>query len=203
MSEAAFLCLADVPVDVDQLGLNRDSIQGRNLCAERRHSGHLALAEDQHPLGVRDDRCDVRSDVVLVVAEANHQRRIEARADEQLGVVGREHGQRIRAVEALERGPHGGQEVTLVVGLDEVRDDFRVGLGSELVTLSLQLGLELGEVLDDAVVDDEDLAVAVGVRVCVDVGRLAVRRPARVADAELARRHVRLELLDEGVHLLL
>jgi len=53
-----------------------------------------------------------------------------------------------------------------------VRDDLGVGLGSELVARRLELGLELGEVLDDAVVDHEDLAVAVSVRVGVDVGRL-------------------------------
>src|SRR5438034_3849353 len=49
--------------------------------------------------------------------------------------------------------------------------------------------------------DDEDLAVAVGVRMGVDVGRLAVRRPTRVSNAELARRHVGLQFLDQSVNL--
>ena len=44
-----------------------------------------------------------------------------------------------------------------------------------------ELGLELAEVLDDAVVHDRDLAVHVRMRVAL--GRAAVRRPARVADA--------------------
>ena len=43
--------------------------------------------------------------------------------------------------------------------------------------------LEIGVVLDDAVVDDDDLARAVRVRVRVDVGGGAVRGPPRVADA--------------------
>src|SRR5437588_4101517 len=69
------------------------------------------------------------------------------------------------------------------------------------MSFRLELGLQLGEVLDDPVVDNEDLAVAVGVRVGVDVGRLAVGGPACVADPEVARGHVRLELPDQGVDL--
>ena len=70
--------------------------------------------------------------------------------------------------------------------LDEVRDDFGVGFGDELVALVLELVLQLEVVLDDAVVDDDDLAGAVAVRVRVFFGRPAVRGPARVADAVVA-----------------
>jgi hypothetical protein len=48
------------------------------------------------------------------------------------------------------------------------------------VPLRLQLVLQLEVVLDDAVVDDHDLAGAVAVRVRVLLGRTAVRGPARV-----------------------
>ena len=46
--------------------------------------------------------------------------------------------------------------------------------------------LQIEVVLDDAVVDDDDLAGAVAVRMRVLLGRPAVRRPARVADAVVA-----------------
>ena len=49
-----------------------------------------------------------------------------------------------------------------------------------------ELPLEGGVVLDDAVVDDGDGAVAADVRVGVAVGGRAVRRPAGVADADAA-----------------
>ena len=65
----------------------------------------------------------------------------------------------------------------------------------------LELCLELGEVLDDAVVDDEDPVVAVRVRVGVDERRLAMGRPAGMADSQRAGWHVRLELFDQHVHL--
>ena len=54
-----------------------------------------------------------------------------------------------------------------------------------------ELGLDLGEVLDDPVVDDGELVVVGQVRVRVGVGRPAVRRPAGVADAGGAVRHRR------------
>ena len=67
-----------------------------------------------------------------------------------------------------------------------MRDDLGVGLGDERVAFALQLLLQLEIVLDDAVVDDDDAAGAVAVRVGVLLGRPAVRGPARVADAVLA-----------------
>jgi hypothetical protein len=44
-----------------------------------------------------------------------------------------------------------------------VRGDFRVGLGDELVAFGNQLMLQLEVVFDDAVVHDNDLALAVPV----------------------------------------
>ena len=69
---------------------------------------------------------------------------------------------------------------------DQVGDDLGVGVAGELDPVGLELGLQFGEVLDDAVVDDRDPAGRVGVRVRVAVVRRAVRRPAGVPDADRA-----------------
>jgi hypothetical protein len=50
-----------------------------------------------------------------------------------------------------------------------------------------RLILDLEIVLDDPVVDDDERAVTVGVRMGVLFGRTAVSRPAGVTDAERAR----------------
>ena len=63
-----------------------------------------------------------------------------------------------------------------------------VGLGLELVTLGGQFVSQLLEVLDDAVVDHRHPLVHVRVGVALD--RLAVRGPARVADAGMALQRV-------------
>ena len=89
---------------------------------------------------------------------------------------------------ALHRAQHRVLEaVVLPFLLDQVRDDFGVGLGLELVPFGDQLALDLEVVLDDAVVHDDDAAGAVAVRMGVLLGRTAVRGPARVAEAVDAR----------------
>ena len=75
---------------------------------------------------------------------------------------------------------------------------FRVGLGLEGDALALEFQLELGEVLDDAVVDQGQLAAVGQVRVRVLVRRAAVRGPARVADSrEGFRQRAGVQLRDE------
>src|SRR5260221_5738108 len=64
-----------------------------------------------------------------------------------------------------------------------------------------ELVLELLEILDDAVMDDGDAAGRDRMRVGL-VGR-AMRRPARVADADLAADRLRSEALDQLVELAL
>ena len=66
---------------------------------------------------------------------------------------------------------------------DEVRDDFGVRFGDELVAFGEELIFQLDIVLDDSVVHDHDFAGAIAVRVRVFFGGAAVRGPARVPDA--------------------
>ena len=80
-----------------------------------------------------------------------------------------------------------------------MRDDFGVGLRLEDVSLCQKLALEIEEVLDHPVVDDDEPALAVPVRMGVLLGRTPVRRPAGVPDSEAPRhglaRENRLEVL--------
>ena len=198
---SALLRLAQIPIDVNELGLDADTVESRHLGAQGRNRGHLAFAQHKDTLRVRDDRRDVGSDVVLVFAETDNERRVEPGSDQQLRIIGGEHCQRVRAADSSQCGPDSAEEIPLVIRFDQVRDDLGVGVGGELVAGRFQLGLELREVFDDPVVDDEDPAVAIRVRMRVDVGGLAVSSPAGVADPELARRHVGLELVDQGVDL--
>ena len=77
---------------------------------------------------------------------------------------------------------------------DQVGDDLGVGVAVEDDALFLQLALEGGVVLDDAVVDDGDAAIAAEVRMGVAVGGRAVGGPARVADADAAGRRLLLQM---------
>ncbi len=92
--------------------------------------------------------------------------------------------ERVVAAQLGERGPHGSDQVTLVVTRDEVRDDLGVGLGGEDAAALQQFLLERHVVLDDPVDDDVDPIGGVEVRMGVLLAYPAVRSPARVPDAD-------------------
>ena len=93
--------------------------------------------------------------------------------------------QGIDTAELLQRLAHGFFKTNAALGVlfDEMRDDFGVGLGDELVAFALELLLQLEVIFDDAVVDDYDLAAAIAVRMCVFLGRATMGGPAGVADS--------------------
>ena len=158
-----------------------------NSTPGRRDHRHLLVAEEHDVAGVAEDRRDVRGDEELAVAEADDDRRAVADGHDLVGIVGRDQHQPEQPAHVEQRPAHRILEpVVLHLALDEVRDDLGVGLGDERVAFALQLLLQLEIVLDDAVVDDDDAAGAVAVRVRVLFGRPAVRGPARVADPVFA-----------------
>ena len=99
------------------------------------------------------------------------------------------HGRdRVAALEPLDRLGHRFGKVALVVRLDEVGDRLGVGLRAQDVALGGELLAQGHVVLDDAVVNDGDLAVAVDVRMGVVLARTPVRRPSGMPDTRVARR---------------
>src|SRR5580700_3045151 len=67
--------------------------------------------------------------------------------------------------------------------LDQVGNDFGIGLRPELVAFLDQLALQADVILNDAVVHDNDLAGAVAMRMGVLFGRTSVCGPAGVTDS--------------------
>ncbi len=68
----------------------------------------------------------------------------------------------------------------------KMRDSFSVGFGLELVAFRLKHGAKFGEILDDAVMNNRK---ALGdVRMGVTLHRLAVRRPAGMANTDDTRK---------------
>ena len=82
---------------------------------------------------------------------------------------------------------------------DEVRDHFRISLGTKDVPDALQLSAQGIVILDDSVVDQNNFAVAAEVRVRVDVGCFPVSRPSRVTDADRAVQRLFFEELSQLV----
>ncbi len=143
----------------------------------------VAVVQIRDALGQRRQREAVGSDEHLVLAEAHRERCAVLRADDQLGMAGEDHGQRIRALQPTERSARRlhRRHAALQVEIDKLGDSFGVGLGLEFLAGRFEFHAQFCVVLDDAVVHDGHARGAVRVRVAL--GRRAVRRPARVTDA--------------------
>ena len=169
------------------------------LGAAARHGDPIALLEIDDAVGEGRERQRVRAEIHLALAVADRERRALARADQQVVLAVEEIDQREGAAQALQRR---GDRLRRALArrhfvFDQKGRDLRIGLGGEAMALGDQLLAQGLEVLDDAVVDDGETGA--GVRMGVGFRRLAVRRPARVADADraLERRclQARLEVL--------
>ena len=146
----------------------------------------VAVFEIADLLGEGRQRNGVGAEIHLAFAVADGERRAFARADHQIVLTDKQEGERESAAQFFERGRHRLDRRLAVLHLlgDQMGDDLGVGFAAELAAVFGEPLTQLAEVLDDAVVHDGD-AVG-GMRMRVALGRPAVRRPARVADADIA-----------------
>ena len=98
-------------------------------------------------------------------------------------MAGEDHRQRISAFQPAECRARRRDRIHAApqVEIDELRHRLGVGLGGELLAFRFKFGAQFGMVLDDAVVHDRYAGSSVRMRVAL--GRRAMRRPARMADA--------------------
>ena len=187
-----------------KLALDGLAVEVGELDAGEGEDGHVAVGEEVDIARVVENAGNVGGDEVLAFAHADDDRRARARGDDLVGLGGGKHAQRKGAGEALDGAANGvferdrrsaGSCVVLHL-LDEVGDDLGVGFGDELVALGGEFALQVEIVFDDAVVDHDDAAGAVAMRMGILFGGAAVRGPAGVADAEGAvERDARAALL--------
>ena len=154
----------------------------------------VALLEIGDAVGEGGERQRVGAEKHRAVAVADRERRALARADQQVVLAVEQIDEREGAAHPLQRrGDRLGRLLALrQFVLDQERRRFRIGLGGEAMALGDQFLAQRLEVLDDAVVDDGDARA--GVRMGVGLARLAVRRPAGVADADRPGERRRVEL---------
>ena len=149
-------------------------------CLAREHR-HLLVAEEDDIAGVAKHCRDVRRDQQLFVADTEHDWWSVANSHNLVGVIGRDKYQSEEASQLGERPSHGVlQPVISHLTLDEMGDNLGIGLGFETVAFRLELVFEFEEVLDDAVVHDDDLPGAVTMGMRVLFCRSTMSRPTRM-----------------------
>ena len=184
---AALLGEDRVPLDAHGARSTGAPSRWRDLHAVARHHRDVLVLQDHDVARVRQDGRDVGGEERLVLAQAHHHaaRPVLGR-HEAVGRILRQHHDGVGAAQLAERPAHRLVEARRVrqVPLDQVGDHLGVGLGGEAMPLGLQPLLDGEVVLDDPVVHDDEAARAVGMGMRVLVGRAAVGRPPRVADAD-------------------
>ncbi len=189
---AALLGGSGVPVDVVPAALRR-ACPSKSVIVDRVRGDRddLVLAELDRVAGVLDEGGDVGAEEVLALAEPDDERGVAAGADDDARARRRARASRVKAPSS--RRATSRMAAVEVAGCARTRRRAgarrpRCRSGSRTRRRPRRgSALRLGEVLDDAVVDHRDPAVAAEVRVRVDVGRAAVGGPAGVADPGRAR----------------
>ena len=182
MLEVALLDLVETGFDLGHVLVNVRGVARTHLELVGAQARDLAVGQVHHARGVRHDGGRVAGHDGLAVAHADHERARQARDHDLFGIVGVDDREAVRAADVIEGGLDRVDERSLVVARHEVGEHFGVGLAFERDALALQKSLKRRVVLDDAVVNDRDLAGSVLVRVRVGLARPAVRGPARVRD---------------------
>ena len=144
--------------------------------------GDIALLEILDALGEWRQSQRVGADEHLAIAIADRQRTASAGGDQQLLVAFEEQGEAecpLEPPDGRKRGFLGCLTERQVV-CHQMRHDFGVRLGVELMAMGLELVPKKCEILDDAIMDDRDPAR--GVRVGIGLVGNTMGGPARMAD---------------------
>ncbi len=170
----------------DHRPLDRVTLLVADLDALVRHHRPVAVFQVTDGVGERRQRDGVGAEIHLAVAVADGERRTFARADHQVVFAGKQKGEREGAAQLLERGGDRLDRRFALLHLvgHQMGNHFGVGLAAELGAALDEPFAQLAEILDDAVMCNRDPLG--GMRMGVALGRLAVRRPAGMADADIA-----------------
>ena len=170
-----------------------------NLVAVFRDARAVVFLHGDEAAGDGQKGVDVGGGKVFADTEADDHRRAVAGGDDFVGAVGGEHGDGISAAQTGGGGEDSGVQVVAVMAVDEMRDDFGVGIAVEGVAARAQFVADFLVVFDDAVMDDSD-ALATHMRVGILLAWHAVRRPAGVGNAAGAADACFLRFGDKARH---
>ena len=177
------------------VGFHDGAVDDRPIATLNTHP----LARDHGPIAVfqigdivgKGCECDrIGADEHLPLAVADGQGAALPRGDHQVVIALEDHREGERAFEMGQNLMDGGNGIHAVAQLarDEMRDHLRIRIGGERGAFSLKFGLQLPEILDDAVVDHGD--VIGHVRMGIGFAGPAMRRPARMTDPGVSRQRL-------------
>ena len=181
--------LAAILVPID---FGRDRATGTSIGAADAHRvgpqrHDLVVLQEDHFLGISEERGDRGRDELLVLTETDDQWTLLPDTDEGVGLVVAHRDKCVVTRQVIERPPDSVREVPRVVECDQMGHDLRIGVGAELHEVPGKPRAQLDVVLDDPVEDDPDAAAGVLVGMRIAFSDRSVGRPSRMPDPARAR----------------
>ena len=183
---AALFGVARVPVHVKDLlaGFTAGFVQYGDAVPGQ--DGDLVIIQQINLAGIFQDGRNVGGDVVFAFAETHDERAVLADGNHAVGFLAAENAQRVGAFDLVNGQAQRLNHVPGVQGIEQMGNDFGIGIGHEKVSFLDQLFLELDIIFNDPIVDDRDAVVDAAMGMGVDIRRFAVGGPAGMADAGCA-----------------
>ena len=202
----ALVHVLGLELDLADLEAGVGAGESANIETIRPDGNDLVVVEIDGLARVRDDRGDVAGKEMLALSDAEHERTAAPRADEHAGHIRVNDSDAVGADDLPQRFADRLDERGLSFLLpaveghpDQVGEDLGVGLGLENMASFFELRPKRQVVFDHAIVHEDEAPALVEVGMRILVGYAAVRRPARMADSEMAmRRTVRNDLCQIG-----
>lgn len=165
----------------------------------RRNVCDVAVFEEDETAGISEDCSDIAGGESFVVTDGEQEGALESSGDDFVGAIGAESDDCVGTADEFKSFPNGADE-SIFRGIkfgNEVCDDFGIGFGGEFVPASEQIVSQIDVILDDAVVNDGEFTVFVGVS--IGFAGSSVRSPSRMSDAGVSAHGFNGEPGDEGL----
>jgi len=150
------------------------------------HLDHIALFEIHHVPGDLQQGRHIGPDEVFSLAHSQQQRTAFTRGNELVRIVCCHHADGVGTDQLRQRHLRGYQQAALrIVAMNQVGDDFGVGIGGKFITVCGQVFTQFFVVFDDAVMHHGD-EIAADMWMCIAFARHTVRRPSCMCNPQLA-----------------
>src|SRR5690242_18302428 len=167
----------------------RGTIDGAAIVIHDAHAtlcqhGDVAVRKEENVPRMLEKGGNVAGYEIFSVTESDHGRRADASCDDLVRITRGEKYQGVNATQLLEGCSNRllKRHAALGIFFRKMRHNFRIGLGHKFVALALELLLQFQIIFDDSVVNNDDLAGAVAMRMGVFFRGTAVSGPAGVSD---------------------
>ncbi len=135
MIEAAFFDSIQRPFNLLDIWRDSDFIDGGDFEIIGGNVRNLALLQVDHLTGMPDESGNIRGHKIFSMTASDNQRRPRTRDHNFAWMISRDNRNPVSALDEYKGCPHSLEQVTFIILLDQVRQDFCIGFGTELMPI--------------------------------------------------------------------